>query len=313
MRRFLRVLVIVLACSSDARTVTSSTDNVRACAEPIEERLTAYAERMELLRAGVEATGRVSYADVVAAAYAPGMLTAELSAMKLSARSVAEEGRGFGDYERRNVQVSVDFLEFIPGRTPGSRFWGQYNYVLHRMQVDRTAHTNVIVHESGHILQRDALLERRAQARKAGARPEARDRLGEAAKEGLITATRSERLRYLVREDEFEVRLQDLNRFFAVCVAGRPIATAQDALDALMALGIEPTEDELKEALALAGERAVAVARGAEAPRAWEAAARELFDDAYELVEVFRWSRRAGKGLWPEQLARILREAPLHF
>ncbi len=272
-------------------------------------RLDAYSERLEALKKEALASGRISYAQVIATVYPDGVLTPDVIARKRR-RHRAEEPVPFTDYSRIHVSVPVREEAYIAGRTPGSRLWGQYNFGNHQMLVDQAAHASVIIHEAGHVLQRKELANRRREGISVIADTDA-GRVEEAAKQGVISASRSARIRYLIRQDEMDVRLQDLNRFHANIVAGHPILTHQDALEALYAIGVAPTIDEVRAACELAGIREI---QPRPDPRMIvDARIDTLFDDAVELRELCYWSKRAGGELWPDILARILKQAPHHF
>ncbi|MGH8016746.1 MAG: hypothetical protein ACREIA_00380 [Opitutaceae bacterium] len=303
---FLFCLVIATTLVSGRPVASHDAASTR---ETIPARLDAYAKRLaELKRAAVE-SGRVSYAQVVAASYPAGVLTPD-AIMRKRRLYHEEEPVLFTDYSR--IHVSVPFTEkaYIAGRAPGSRLWGQYNFGSDRMYVDQAAHASVIIHEAGHVLQRKELINRRRNGESVLDDTDA-ERVEEAAKQGVISASRSARIRYLVRQDEMDVRLQDLNRFFANVVSDRPILSHQDALDALYALGAAPTVAEVRTACELAGIRD---AEPHGIPRMIvDARIDTLFDDAAELRELCYWSKRAGGELWPDILARILKQAPHHF
>ena len=305
-------LLGVAACSVEHRTVASlpGTADVAMSARPtLEESLAAYESRLDALKARALTTGQISYAQVVEAAYTRAMLPPKTIARKRWSY-LRENKLRFTDYSRLRITVPVQEEEMIRGSTPGSRLWGQYNFKGHRMHIDETAHANVIIHEAGHVLQRRELIDRRKRGRSVANSADV-DRVQSAAKEGMISTSKSARLCYLIRQDELDVRLQDLNRFFANCVSARPILSPQDSLRALYALGIDISAGDVS-AACLAG-NLVGVTAIEDPVVIFDGRVGHLFDDASELRELCYWSKRTGTELWPELLARILREAPHHF
>ncbi len=280
--------------------------------------LDAYARRAATLRRQAVAAGHLDYLDVEQAAYPAGVITDDVLAAKARWRAMVAARSGFtflADYSLSNEITHVRPLVAVGDPALQSTLVAQYEATQHVIGIAPGASDFSVFHEAGHSLQRAALSARGTwQGRRAASHAPA-DRLEEALHAGRADDVSVQRLRYLASQDEFEVRLQDLNRFFATCVAGRPILSPSDSVRALAALGVPLETKEVSAVFAAAGQavsgdeidRLVAVAP----ITATESA--QAFEDAHELCLLRRLILRVDPTYWPHVLAKIIFEAPGHL
>lgn len=275
-------------------------------------RFEAYRDGAVALREAAVSRGWVSYDEVVALSYGPGGLDPEILQAKADWRSERGGDRRFiTTYEGLNKRVKVFAIEPIRNVALNSHFVGLYFPRGNVIKLASTADPFVILHESGHALQRAALKQRRIDASGNAAWSS----LAWSADLKALDERALGRLRYLTSQDEFEVRLQDLNRFYAVAVAGKPILDERDAAQALLALRLPLEFEELREAMSELGptlERAEFDAMVARSEAARTATA-PAFDDARELAMLRQLAIELDASIWPALLQKILVEAPGHY
>lgn len=277
----------------------------------------AYLQRAGQVRDAAVRDGRVTYRQVLAAAYAPGVVTPELLRQKADYRArFAGEFIFFADYSAVTEAAVVAEIDAIPNPAMGSSLIGRYDSHTNRIDLARTAGALAVYHEAGHLVQRKSLPVQHAhRADDHSLLLRESPVFAQALTAAKMDERSQERLHYLSSQDEFEVRLQDLNRFFAARVAGHPISSPADSVRALAALGMPLDRAEIQTAFsntgqALAAEdfdRLVAVAR---VPIE---IVREEFDDAHELLILRNLAVRADRSLWQVVLRKIVFEAPGHL
>lgn len=278
--------------------------------------LQAYAARAASLRRKALQTGRLTYREVVEAAYAPGAIDESVLAAKARWRAAAAAPtfEFVTDYADTADSAAVQPLIAMPDARLHSTLVAQYEATANVVGLSPAAADYAVFHEAGHSLQRALLLQGRGGA--AARRPhETGSLLERPLRAGIADATSVQRLNYLCAQDEFEVRLQDLNRFHALLVDGRPILDAHDSLRALVALGMPLDYEDARQAFAAAGrelpreqfarDTAIAPVPGTEIAVA--------FEDARELLMARQLALRVDEAFWHRMLAKIVFEAPGHF
>lgn len=284
----------------------------------LSETLAAYAHRAGQLRHLALAQGQVTYAEVVASAYPAGVITDELLAIKAAWRESLGSRGPFtllADYHLANTAATVTMLNATADPVLRSTLVAQYESIQHRIGLASAASDFCIYHEAGHALQRAALRARGCGEAPWAASHATHDRFDALLQSGRADATSVARLRYLASQDEFEVRLQDLNRFFALCVEGRPILSARDSLRALAALGVPVSFDDAHAAFSTGGESLSESDHQAimGSIPAVPASSVDLFEDAQELRLLRRLALRTDPDGWHWILAKIIFEAPGHM
>lgn len=276
--------------------------------------LQVYAVRAAALRQRALDAGTVTYQEVVDAAYAPGVISRDLLASKANWRTSMSDRFAFiTDYATLHEGAAVQPLEAIADANLQSTLVALYESTSHQISIAPVATDFAIFHEAGHALQRATL---RARGLAAGLRadtnPITHAPLPSAS---ARDATAMYRLRYLCSQDEFEVRLQDLNRFHAVLLGGRPILNATESVRALRALGIPLTYEETRDAFAVGGLTLLPETFAQETATAVVAPATiaVAFEDARELSLIRRLSLRIDPDSWPRVLAKMIFEAPGHL
>jgi len=289
-----------------ATVASSSADHTSA--------IRAYAARAAALRTQALQTGVITYHDVIRAAYAPGAI--DTAVLRAKAQWRATVGHGFTfitDYATFDEETAVEPLTAVADAALQSTLVAQYESVSHLIGLSPVATDFAIFHESGHALQRATLRAGGAAASEridAPAFPRSLDPHTNAA-----DAMAVHRLRYLCSPVEWEVRLQDLNRFHALLVAGRPILEPLDTLRALSALGLPLTYEETRDAFTRGGltlsrevfEQNLATFSIEPATIA------VAFEDARELCLVRSLTSRTDPTRWPDLLAKTIFEAPGHL
>lgn len=283
---------------------------------PRQERLATYTDKVATLRSEAIRNGSVCYTDVIQTVYADFDLQSILAA-KSDWRLARGSGSTFlTDYE--SLAASASVAEVKPVRNPqlGSTMIGRYEPRVHAIKIADTASDFAIVHEAGHALQRRALSDRSIHRSKSVRFTELELNLRSYSKRPGIDPIDAKRLRYLASQDEFEVRLQDLNRFYAITGAGRPIMDPADAIDALARLGLDLEPEIVRWALQgieqFDGERIEAILEHAHSEPV-SADISRYFDDAYELRMLQKLSQKIDGDLWRNLLRKIILEAPGHI
>jgi hypothetical protein len=276
--------------------------------------LNDYAAGAAALRQRAVSQGLIDYQDVIATAYAPGVIDEKTLLAKAHWRAAHSEKFPFiSDYARLTAHAAVRTLVAVPDPKLHSTLVAQYESTSNVIGVSVAATDFAIFHEAGHALQRAAL---RAYGAAAGRRDHGSEGMVDPELvAGTSDITNAYRLRYLCSQDEFEVRLQDLNRFHALLVAGRPIMDAADSVRALAALGLPLDYDDAQAAFAAGGQELsrtqfdnyIAV------PPATGVGIAAAFEDARELFLLRRFALRVDHQCWQRMLAKIIFEAPGHF
>ncbi|MDQ8185831.1 hypothetical protein [Pelagicoccus sp. SDUM812002] len=227
-----------------------------------------------------------------------------------------EEMSGLGfvfrsDYGTWENRVSLESVEMAPGSRGHGELLAEYEALSNRIRLSPAALGTTLLHEAGHSLQRKAIC---GDAR--GSRP--REWIvSKIPSEGLGgTSTRLiEQYRYLSSQDEFEVRLQDLNRAFASLLGRGPILDELDTLRALAVIGVPLEREEVRKAFDSVGrdfrERTFDVFTSTSVSQVTEEL--EAFPDARDLVVLRRLALKIEASAWPRLLAKILFEAPGHL
>jgi len=183
----------------------------------------------------------------------------------------------------------------------GQQISARYHPLEDKIHIWKQARHSTLLHESGHGLQRRALIDE--------ARPDGTPTSRQPAK---LAQVNDAKLDYLLSLDEFEVRLQDLNRFHAIHHEGRPILNPKDTITALLALGMPLKYKELTSALSttkwhLSKEEFHALQLNF-APL--NRINRACFSEAVDLVLLRDESLRRNPETWPKVLNAIVLRAP---
>lgn len=277
-----------------------------------------YREKTRRLSEEASRVGSLSYSEVLNCTYPDGALSEDLLALKSDWRAQWSDRYLFvSDYESASVPVAVRHFESERNAQLGSTLVGRYEARGHIVRVSDLATDHTVLHELGHSLQRKALLETPlAKTAFISASYQSREDTGVSRPKGRGRNARTfRRLEYLSSQDELEVRLQDLNRFYAVCVAGQPIADPLEALAALVELGMPVSRDEIMEIFKgtqwEASSASVSLQVGASSPES--EAYQSVFEDAAELLLLRRLMIEWDASLWTRCLEKILFEAPGHI
>ena len=265
-----------------------------------------------------EETGSACYLDAAMLVYPKNSLTSSVLDSKAKWRESAKETGAYfaSDYASADMPVTFKHLKASRDETLGSTLIACYEANRHVVRVSELAGISTFLHETGHSLQRKALLERRF-AKQSFVSASYRDReLGSQEVAGSRHLRQLEqRLKYLSSQDEFEVRLQDLNRFYAVSRDGSPILEPMDCVEALARIGLELSFEELESAFASFGwpfSEEQFKTRVLEVEKANREQGAQ-FEDARELCLMSEMINELDERLWPLFLRKILLEAPGHF
>lgn len=278
----------------------------------------AYADSLKTLRSHSTASGQITYREILRSVYGEAFDIDSIIAAKTRWQQAnADEFTFISDYGRIDIVTPLEVAAPIRNARLGSTVVGRYEPRLDRIKIADIANDPTVVHEAGHALQRAALLERRIHGTKDILNSELErsmqtgDRLNRAHSRNLA------RLRYLTAQDEFEIRLQDLNRFYAVVQARRPIATPIEALEALALIGLPIDPKSAEQALANTAWHLTADQLRPTLDRAYarsaELDAAETFEDAFEFVRLHGLIAETNPDLWDEALRKIAFEAPGHL
>lgn len=282
-------------------------------------RFEAYRVQRALFSRNAIERGYVDYAEAVKLLYPKEAITETLLKQKLQWR---EEHLGTfvfaTEYQRLNSPVTVRPL--LARREPrlGSTLVACYEANYHVVRISEQAGESAVLHEAGHAMQRAALMKRTyAQESFVSASYQSRG-FGYLESEDLASYKQRavQRLDYLSSQDEFEVRLQDLNRFYAVWGNGSPIQNPIEAARALLALGMPLSYENLTIALQgtkyeLKRNEFEDLLRGT--AKVATPGEREVFEDAAELLTLRDLVFELDSTLWPLCLRKILFESPGHL
>lgn len=265
-----------------------------------------YRERLSALRSRATTSGRITYAEVILAAYGEGVIDRRVLALKSHyRRRLPAPHRFVTDY--RNLEkvsmVSEGRRVFDP-LTKG-QVEGMYDDHESRVILTRGGGDSTLPHEVAHGLQ--------------SGRTSAMDGFGDrrtyrAMKAGRLTDSEERVLRYITMSGEFEIALQDLNRFHALATGKGPIMDELGSIAALARFVPGLEIDEVSAAFALE-RRKIARNEIAQALRTIPVGipTTSLFRDARR----FRWMReralRVDRDYWIALLNRAIFEAPGHL
>lgn len=282
-------------------------------------RLQAYAANVQELRSVAIARGAITYSEVLEAIYPD---TAELSSFLAAKQEWRSEYGGrfvfLSDYSTIGEYASISETTPTRNSSLGSTMIGRYEPRAHAIKIAHTASDFAIVHEAGHALQHKALADRSIRRSKSVTFTEVERNLRSASLNSSVNRMTARRLRYLASQDEFEVRLQDLNRFHALALGHGPIMNPLDAVRALTQLGLKLDGPSVAQALdgtpwSLTSEEASRFIANETAGPDYANFSRQ-FDDAYEFKMLQELSERTDEAeLWPHLLRKILFEAPGHL
>lgn len=283
------------------------------------ERMETYAENCVALGDKAIETQSISYEEVLTSVYGPNFdVESGLASVVEWQKGNREDYTFFADYRKASVPAVLHMM--LPKRNAklGSTLIGKYNPKTDEISVATIANRFVIVHEAGHALQREALLQRRnwyAMSSRFDPLAALRKRVTAGPKNNKLSA---ERLKYLSSQDELEVRLQDLNRLHAVAFEKGPITTPLEALRTLTYIGIPVTSQAAYVALegtpweTCLAELDKTVTNGVADSEATRSLA-VYFEDAYELNRIYKTINRFEPELWGAVLKKIVFEAPGHL
>ncbi|MDQ8204323.1 hypothetical protein [Pelagicoccus sp. SDUM812003] len=283
------------------------------------QKLEAYRENVRQLRIQALAQGFISYSEVLTCVYAELPDLSEILQAKRDWRQ--RYGRDhiyLSNYDALSEAATVSKALPLRNRQLASTIVARYESRDHAIRIADIASDFSIVHESGHALQREALVERCVRRSQSVNFTSFEINFPSYLKRTGVDGRSAKRLRYLTSQDELEVRMQDLNRFYAVAIAGRPILTPHETIEAMATIGLRLEVDSLVSALEaakapMADRREVAaiLARAKAIPE--PARALSCFDDASELLMMQRLTERIDPELWQTLLARLLVETPGHL
>lgn len=273
----------------------------------------SYTGRAAELRTTALARGSVAYLDVIEAAYGPGVITIEVLEAKARWRAGIPQAFTFvADYSAAVDGASVGQLAARADKHLDSTLVALYESITNQISISSAASDFALFHEAGHALQRVTL---RAGGTAASRRPQSPEVLLASAGPRSADPTTMRRLEYLCTQIEFEVRLQDLNRFHALIGQGLPIMSTRESIRALAALGLPMAYEECRDALALGGQTLTTEEFAAlmVAPAPETSGIGIAFEDARELKVLRRLTQRVAPDCWVALLAKIIFEAPGHL
>ncbi|MDQ8204016.1 hypothetical protein [Pelagicoccus sp. SDUM812003] len=274
-----------------------------------------YRERIEALRKGASERGSIRYTEVLRSIYEDEM--DELLAQKLRWQTQHSDAFLFySDY--RSIDEAVALSVFQSKRNPrlGSTLVGRYEANSNTIEIAHDASAFVVIHESGHTLQRQCLIHDPHDSRQTHGASAESHQLTSLFQKTASSKRDQLRLRYLAAQEELEVRLQDLNRFYANCTDGRPIASPIEALQALDLLGLKLDQETVHAALQGTdweqepGEIETLLA--ADSPYS-KSQLKSAFEDACELLLLQKLVLRHQPEAWTLTLRKLLFEAPGHL
>lgn len=279
--------------------------------------LNHYSDRARSLHDFVRHQGSLSYLEAISYAYPKGSIDGTVLRKKEIWRQDAKEkGATYvSDYTSISFAAKVVSMPRQMDASSSSFVTAEYEARHNEIRVSSQATDEALYHEAGHVLQRASICETSTSMRQfPNSVYEISSSLEALQKNKKSEQTRVSHLTYLLNQEEFEVRLQDLNRFYS-CIEGSPIMDSYQALHALMILGVEfesvPPRAILErlgiylndsEFLSLKKRLSLA-----------QADAFSVFADARELVVIQQLSLQLYPELWPQILSKILLEAPGHL
>jgi len=264
-----------------------------------------YRQRIAALHARALEDRRISYWEVIVAAYGEGVVTRRTLALKAHyRRRVAERHRFVSDYSLRHEKRAIEIGRPVHDALLRANLGGMYDQLDGLIILVRGSSPETLVHEAGHGLLR--------------APPTRIELAGDprsyaALVAGRLTDTDERILRYQTQAAEFEIMLQDLNRLHAVAT-GQPIMNEFDAVAAIERVLVMLTYDDIADAFALE-RRSITPAEFSVLDNSIPIQATGLatFPDARRLVTIRRLAARVGRDFWIATLNRAIFEAPGHL
>ncbi|MDQ8180702.1 hypothetical protein [Pelagicoccus sp. SDUM812005] len=285
-------------------------------ASPLHASIQAYSQGLAALRREASHDGQIRYVQVLEAVYSGDIDS--LIAQKLKWQEQhAKRFPFFSDYSNSHSPVRISEFNAEPDRKLGSLLVGRYEAYSHTIEVSRDATDFVLVHESGHTLQRQTLIARNAKAIRLNRALEAMPQLHDFQATSPKARRDKQRLQYLTAQNELEVRLQDLNRLFALHNHGLPISNPIDSLQALALVGLELDLESATRALAdtpwAERRQEIRQSLATSLSRDQRASLSRSFEDAAELRLLQTLLQRHQPKAWPHTLRKLLFEAPGHL
>lgn len=284
----------------------------------LRENIHQYIARVGRLSNTAIETGSISYQQAIVCAY-ENSITQQILEIKSNWRIEASKrgGQFVSDYENRNIAAQVCRAPVIRDKQTKSSIVARYQALDNQIHISNQAGSLAIIHEAGHTLQRESI-------DSPGKRPIpnyfpelssfqdiSRNNLKQVAG---VDAKKFDRLSYLLNQEEFEVRLQDLNRFHFI-IYGHPITNLSQALQALLSLEIPMTYEEIENILQELDFHLskAEFTRIKDVARSIRLEKQDAFEDAYELADIRRLALELFPPIWPKVLRKIILESPGHL
>jgi hypothetical protein len=317
------VLLLLLPCYLSVNgaignegPISSAPEN-RGRVARIADSLNQFSNRSRSLHEIIRQQESLSYLEAISYAYAEGSIDSTVLRKKEIWRQGAKEkGATFAsDYTNLSFAAKVVSMPRQMDTSSSSFVTAEYEARQNEIRLSTQATDEALYHEAGHVLQRASICGSSTSMRQfSNSSYEISSSLEALQKNKKSENTRVERLTYLLNQEEFEVRLQDLNRFYS-CMEGSLIMDSYQALQALMILGVEFESGSEKAALEKLGiylnESDFLSLRKHLPPVPNKAFS--VFADARELVVIQQLSLQLYPELWPQILHKILLEAPGHL
>jgi hypothetical protein len=200
----------------------------------VRERVNVYQAKADNLFDGLRAEKKVRYSTVILSSYDTSKfdLVEALVAKKKYRETTAKDHRFFCNYAAINMDVPVYFEMYDEARTvlgAHGTSGSMYLFKKKKIQIQRGGDKTKIYHAAGAALSGFIAPENKPIIKELGKN-----------KKDVV----------FVRQVNFEVRLQDLNRFHAMLTEGRPIMTPLDAVRAIVSMG-ETLKKEMVEQILL--------------------------------------------------------------
>lgn len=289
-------------------SIVSSTDS----------RLIEFQKRTRALKEKAVLRGQVNYLQVLESSYGMAWVDQDLLDYKQAWRQRAE-GLGaifVSDYTICDQPATVVYSTNIKDSRDDSMLVAEYEATLNQIELSSAADSSALLHEAGHALQQEAICSARSSLKP----PPGVNRLIDQSLRSIKNEPDREKakvdyLKYLLNQEELEVRLQDLNRFYAV-ISGQTVMNACDAVLALSALGMEIDVFQLSPWLNGSGLGLLTnqdLAKISSSKPEVSSTLRRAFEDAFELMTIRRLADELVPDLWPKLLQKIALEAPGHL
>ena len=305
-------MLILLPASALPATRAESSE--RASILTPSEAVSNYLGRAEKLRDEALKVGRVSYDQVLTGAY--GIVPDDVVRRKAAWRASGAARRILvSDYALSGRSIRIRTTDRFPELPAGGRMIGYYEATSNLIEILDGARSLTLMHEAGHALQNAFLLQTSMTARQREPIEWVLEPAAKAVARSLVTGTKQRQLAYLLKPAEWEVRLQDLNRCFAVLVPGRFILDGEDTVEALLLIGMPLNYAEVSRSFGLMGESLteerfeVLAGLTSIEPGMLERG----FHDAAELLVLRDLVVQSHPSLWERMLGQIIFEAPGHL